>query len=478
MEHRNVDVAILGAGTAGLSARRAAKKAGATALMIDPGPFGTTCARVGCMPSKLLIAAADVAHNASEAAPFGIEIPHVKIDGPAVMKRVQAERDRFVGFVNDAIDTAKQEGELLVGRGRVTGPGKLQVDEHTEVTFKRLVIATGSSSFTPPPFRGLEQAMLSNEEVFELDDLPGSMLVVGLGVIGLELGQAFARLGVRVTLVGLGGTVGPLSDPAVKKEALDVFGRELDVHGDYTLHGIEPVAGGVQVRFQDSQGVERDEFFEKVLMAAGRSPNLRNLGLETMGVKADDWGQYAIGFETMQLGDHPVFVAGDVNSIRPLLHEAAHEGRVAGRNAALFPEIESPPRQVSMGVVFTAPQIGMVGQSYAELQSCAAVAGEVDYGKQGRARVHRKNAGRVRVYADKDSGVLLGAELFGPAVEHLTHLLAWVVQRGLTVHEVLELPFYHPVIEEGLRTALVDLRANLHQGERIKCQVSEMGPGA
>ncbi len=131
-----------------------------------------------------------------------------------------------------------------------------------------------------------------------------------------------------------------------------------------------------------------------------------------------------------------------------------------------------------MGVVFTSPQIGTVGQSYAALQSCSAVVGEVDYGNQGRARVHRKNAGRVRIYADKDSGVLLGAELFGPAVEHLTHLLAWVVQRGLNVHEVLELPFYHPVVEEGLRSALVDLRANLNQGDPIKCQVSEMGPGA
>lgn len=478
MEQRNVDVAILGAGTAGLSARRTAKKAGATALMIDPGPFGTTCARVGCMPSKLLIAAAEVAHNATEAAPFGIEIPEVKIDGPAVMKRVQAERDRFVGFVNDAIETAKEEGELLVGRGRVTGPGTLQVDEHTQVNFKRLVIATGSSSFTPPPFRGLEQVMLSNEEVFEMDDLPSSMLVVGLGVIGLELGQAFARLGVRVTLVGLGGTVGPLSDPAVKKEALEVFSRELDLHDDYTLHGIEPVEGGVQVRFRDSKGTERDELFEKVLMAAGRSPNLRNLGLDTIGIEADERGRYTIDPLSMQLGEHPVFVAGDVNGMRPLLHEAAHDGRVAGKNAARFPEVESPQRQVAMGVVFTAPQIGMVGQSYAELQSCAAVSGEVDYGSQGRARVHRKNAGRVRVYADKDSGVLLGAELFGPDVEHLTHLLAWVVQRGLTVHEVLELPFYHPVVEEGLRTALVDLRANLHQGEPIKCQVSEMGPGA
>jgi dihydrolipoamide dehydrogenase len=257
-----------------------------------------------------------------------------------------------------------------------------------------------------------------------------------------------------------------------------VLGRELDLHPEYTLQGIDAVPDGVRVRFTDSKGEARDEVFAKVLMAAGRTPNLRNLGLENLGIEPDERGRYSIDPLSTQLGDHPVFVAGDVNGMRPLLHEAAHEGRVAGKNAATFPDVAAPDRQVAMGVVFSDPQIGMVGKSWAELSPCEAVAGEVDYGRQGRARVHRKNAGRVRIYADKNSGVLLGAELFGPAVEHLTHLLAWVVQRGLNVHEVLELPFYHPVVEEGLRTALVDLRANLEQGEPIKCEVSEMGPGA
>ena len=474
MKQRKVDVAILGAGTAGLSARRAAKAAGASAVMIDPGPFGTTCARVGCMPSKLLIAAADVAHTARDADPFGVQVSDVKIDGPAVMRRVQSERDRFVGFVNEAIERAKAEDELIVGRAHVTGPGKLRVDDHTEVSFERLVVATGSHPFTPPPFRGIEHVMLTNESVFELDDLPKSLLVVGLGVIGLELGQAFARLGVRVTLVGIGGAIGPISDPVVLKEAAEVLGRELDLHPDYTLHGIDAVEGGVRVRFRDSKHVERDEVYEKVLMAAGRMPNLNNIGLENLGVSVED----RIDFQSMQLGDHPVFVAGDVNAVRPLLHEAAHEGRTAGRNAALYPEVESPDRLAGMGIVFTDPQIGIVGTSYADLASCAAVVGEVDYGRQGRARVHRKNAGRVRVYADKNSGQLLGAELFGPAVEHLSHLLAWVIQQELTVQDALKLPFYHPVIEEGLRTALVDLRTNLEQGEPIKCEVSAFGPGA
>ena len=190
-----VDVAIIGAGTGGLVARRTAKAAGASVLMIDPGPFGTTCARVGCMPSKLLIAAADAAHHARTAAQFGIEIPEVNVDGAAVMRRVQSERDRFVGFVEDAIEDARKLGELRQGRAKITGPGRLTVDGTEAVAFNRLVVAAGSSPFVPPPFRGLEHLLLTNEDVFELEELPASLLVIGLGVVGLELGQAFAPVG-------------------------------------------------------------------------------------------------------------------------------------------------------------------------------------------------------------------------------------------------------------------------------------------
>lgn len=474
----HVDVAILGAGTAGLGARRAAKAAGASVLMIDPGPFGTTCARVGCMPSKLLIAAADAAHHAREASCFGIHPEEVRIDGPAVLRRVQRERDRFVGFVDDVTEQARQEGELLEGRAKIVGPGRLTVDERTTVGFDRLVIATGSTPVIPPPFRGLEHLLLTNEEIFELEDLPGSLLVVGLGVIGLELGQAFHRLGVRTTLLGVGGRVGPLSDPEVTANARQVLGQELDLHPDYTLHEIEPVDGGVRVTFTDATDTRRTETFERILVAAGRRPNLRGLGLETLGIEPGADGRYSIDPDTLQLGEGAVFVAGDVNGLHPLLHEAADDGRIAGANAARFPEIRAATRRTPLAIVFSDPQIGIVGQRYADLGDCEAVAGEVDYGNQGRARVQGINAGKVRIYADRHSGRLLGAELFGPRVEHLSHLLAWAVQQGMTVDQALQMPFYHPVVEEGIRTALRDLSAAMRHGSPIKCPVSELGPGA
>lgn len=475
---RRVDVAILGAGTAGLSARRAAKAAGASVVMIDPGPFGTTCARVGCMPSKLLIAAADAAHHAREAPNFGVHTETVRVDGRAVLRRVQAERDRFVGFVEEVIEEARQMEELIVGRARITGPGELAVNDDMTVEFDRLVIATGSAPFVPRPFQGLDQLMLTNEEVFELEDLPESLLVVGLGVIGLELGQAFHRLGVRTTLLGVGGSIGPITDPEVAEEAKSVLISELDLHPDYELKSVEPTSDGVSIHFVDSTGRERRETFSRVLMAAGRRSSLGGLGLDTLGIEPRERGVYDIDPDTLQLGDAPIFVAGDVNNLHPLLHEAADDGKIAGANAARYPDVRAAQRRTPLAVVFSDPQIGIVGKGYSALGQCEAVAGEVNYGDQGRARVQGINQGKVRIYAEKHSGRLLGAELFGPRVEHLSHLLSWAVQQQLTVDQALEMPFYHPVVEEGIRTALRDLNANLLHGAPIKCAVSELGPGA
>jgi dihydrolipoamide dehydrogenase len=463
MTVHEVDVAIIGAGTAGLNARRAAEAAGAErVVLLDPGPHGTTCARVGCMPSKLLIAAAEAAHAVRHADRFGLNTS-LEVDGPRVLDRVQRERDRFVGFVMEGIDGLRRSGKLIEARARFTGPTTLAVEDGREVRARSVVIAAGSEVFVPPPYRGLpRELMLTNEDVFELEDLPESVLVVGIGVIGLELGQALARLGVRVTLVGLFGMVGPLTDPEVLASAREVFGRHLDAHFEHELHGVRVVEGGVEIDFTTADGERRVERFDKVLMGAGRVPAVRDLGLENTGVALDAKGMPAFDPETLQLEGAPIFLAGDVTGLRPLLHEASDEGRIAGRNAARFPEVEPGERRAALGVVFSEPQIATVGASHRELVDSGVDfrVGKVSYHNQGRARVMGVNEGLVRIYGAPD-GTLLGAEMLGPRVENTGHLLAWAVQSGMTVQQALEMPFYHPVVEEGIRTALRDLAAAL-----------------
>jgi dihydrolipoamide dehydrogenase len=442
MQH--VDVAVLGAGTAGLNARRAAEKLGATAVMVDPGPYGTTCARVGCMPSKLLIAAAEATHHARHAGFFGVDA-EPKVQGRRVMDRVRRERDRFVGFVNEDIEEHIRQGRLLPGRASFLDENTLDVGGK-RLAFKTAVIATGSTPFVPPPFR--DTSWITNDHVFDWEDLPESLFVVGSGVIGLELGQALARLGVRTTIVGRRGVIGPLSDPVVLGEAARVFSAELDLRPDYALHGAQADEGGVRVQFDD-----QDQVFEHVLMAAGRRPNLHNLGLgDTSSLPVDPL--------TQQLGDTNLFVAGDVTNFRPLLHEASDEGKSAGTNAARWPHVLPSPRRVPLGIVFTDPNIAVVGTPFSQLPE-GAVIGEVDYGRQGRARVMNQHRGVVRIYGDPVSRRILGSEMLGPRVEHTAHLLAWSIQQELTVDDALAMPFYHPVIEEGIRTALQDLARSM-----------------
>jgi len=164
---------------------------------------------------------------------------------------------------------------------------------------------------------------------------------------------------------------------------------------------------------------------------------------------------------TMQCGAAPVFLAGDVSDYRPVLHEAADEGHIAGANAARYPDVQPHARRAPLMIAFTDPTIAIVGSPYAELDAAAIEVGAIDYADQGRARVMGRNVGLVRIYARGACGTLLGAEMFGPRVEHTAHLLAWAVQSRMTVEQALALPFYHPVIEEGIRTALRDLCARV-----------------
>lgn len=464
MSERDVDVAVIGAGTAGLSALRAARKAGARGLLIDRGPLGTTCARVGCMPSKLLIAAAHAAHAIHEAPRFGIRVAPGHVDGPAVLERLRYERDRFVANVVDDCEALEQRGELLRGSARVTGPDSLLVDEHVRVHFKGLVVATGSAPVVPPMFAGLP-GLLTTDTVFELPDLPSSVLVIGSGAIGLELGQALHRLGVRVTVLGIKDTLGPLRDPAVKAVAKAALAGEFALHTEAVLEHIAAGGDGVVARFRGDDGAVNTQTWARVLVAAGRRGNLRGLGLEHAGVAFDDEGRPAqLESHTLQVGTSSVFIAGDAAGLRPLLHEAADEGRIAGANAARYPGGVAPQaRRTKLGIVFTDPGIAVVGGGAARISPETHATGEVDWCRQGRARVIGKNVGMTRIYATRLDGVLRGAEIAGPGAEHMAHLLAWAVQQGLSVEDALHMPFYHPVLEEGLRTALQGLKADLHK---------------
>ena len=461
MEVRRVDVAIVGAGTAGLTARRAAVDGGASVAIVESGPYGTTCARVGCMPSKLLIAAADARHEVAHADLFGIRVPDgVAVDGRAVMERVRRERDRFVGLVIEGVE-AIPAAQRIRGRARFLEPGVLAVDDHTRIEARAVVIAAGSRPTIPPSLLSVREHVLVNDDLFELRDLPRSLAVVGTGVIGLEIGQAMHRLGVRTVFFSHSQRLGPFTDPEVQRSAAAVFGGELALRLSAEI-AVRRDGEGFVIEWHDGAG-PHTERVDAVLAATGRHPDLDDLQLANAGVSCDATGRPAVDRHTTQCGDAAVFLAGDVSDDHPVLHEAADEGHIAGANAAAYPNVVAHPRRTPLMIAFTDPNMALVGTPWAELDPAEIKVGAVDYGDQGRARVMGRNAGVVRIYARGACGTLLGAEMFGPRVEHTAHLLSWAVQLKLTVEQALELPFYHPVVEEGIRTALRDLCAKVER---------------
>ncbi len=440
------DVAVIGAGTAGLAAERAARQNGASTLLIDPAFDGTTCATVGCMPSKLLIAAAKQARAVAGAERFGVRVGDVSIDGQAVMRRVQAERDRFARLTRDSIENVPSEIRV-VSRARFVNQNTLVLSDGRQVKARSIVIATGSAPAMPGAFADLGSDALTNETVFELEDLPATLAVVGAGAIGLELAQAFAHLGVKVSLFDRSERLANVRCPRVHQSLVDIISRDVELHMGVD---VSAKATGAGCRVSWSGQSSGEETFDKVLVAVGRPPQLDGLDLENAGLELDDGGVPRHDRSTMQCGDSPVFLAGDIAADLAVLHEASRDGAIAGRNAAAFPVVINSERSPAFAITFTDPAVATIGQP----EEDGAVSASADFSDQGRARVDGRNEGTVTLYAKAPDGILIGTDLVAPAGEHLAHLLAWAIKRGATASEILEMPFYHPTIEEGLKQAL------------------------
>ena len=470
MKQIQADVVVIGGGTAGMGAFRNARLHTDNVYLIESHVFGTTCARVGCMPSKLLIAAAEARHHALHTDPFGIHLDKnsIVVNGEEVMNRVKSERDRFVGFVVEDVE-AWPADKRIIGEAKFIDEHTIQIDDHTQIQADRIVIATGSRPVILPQWQALGDKVIINDDVFSWDTLPQSVAVFGPGVIGLELGQALSRLGVEVKIFGVGGMLGGISDPVVLAEAKAVFSEELDLHLDAQTEVKLNADGKVEVQWTENgeSGVYTADY---LLAAVGRRPNVDRLGLENLTIQLDARGVPVAHPFTMQTSIPHIFISGDASNQLPLLHEASDQGKIAGENAGTYPVIHKGLRRSPIGVVFTNPQIASIGLRYAQVvqryknMDCVAI-GEVSFRNQGRSRVMLVNKGHMRVYAEQGTGLFIGAEIVGPAAEHLAHLLAWAHQQKMTIPQMLDMPFYHPVIEEGLRTALRDVNAKLKLGE-------------
>ena len=448
-----VDTIIVGAGTAGLSALREVRRYTDDFLLVNDGHWGTTCAANGCMPSKALIEAANAFHRRHAMDSFGIRgTDTLHADIPAVLAHVRKLRDSFVAGPESVPSTLGDRA--ISGRARLLSPDCIAVNGDT-IKARAIILAPGSQPIVPGDWAEFGDRILTTDSLFEQTDLPRRIAVIGMGAIGVEIAQALARL--DITVAGFDaaeGLVG-IDDAQVLAAFQPLLAREMTLHLGAPAE-LEAQNGAIRVS-GSGDPFEADA----VLAAMGRRTNAGDLGLDMLGVPLDDDGLPELDPTTLRIADLPVFLAGDANASRALQHEAADEGHIAGRNAAPDAREQSHCRRTSLSIVFSSPQVARVGQPLSALQDRRIMSAGADFSRQGRARIKGQAEGVLRVHADLSGGKILGAEMCVPAAEHLAHLLALAIERELTVSEMLAMPFYHPVVEEGLRGVLRQLQKDL-----------------
>ena len=452
MGKRKVDVAIIGAGTAGLYAFRQVKKHTDSVVLINGGPYGTTCARTGCMPSKAFIQAAHDFHKRVSFENTGIiGAEHLSVDSARVLAYVRNLRD---GFVAGVLKNVEKVGEHnIAGYARFTGPDELEVNG-SFIKADKIIIATGSYPFFPSEWKTCHGSLLTTDDFFEMDKLPSSMAVLGGGIIGLELGQALCRLGVATVVIEMGEYIAGLSDPVVNKTAVEIFSDEFRL-----MCGHKADLVTCDGRLKINTGTDTI-VVDKALVALGRRPNIQNLSLENIGVELDSRGLPLLDEGTLRIKGTNIYMAGDANALRPVMHEAADDGRIAGYNASVNAD-KCFKRRENLAVTFSDPQISLAGKRYADLSPDSVAIGQSLTSENGRARIKGYDKGIIRVYADKKTGLLLGSEMAGPDSDFIGHVMAWLIQSQATVFDVLQMPFYHPTLMENLRSAMYDLASNI-----------------
>ena len=454
MEIRNVDVAIIGAGTAGMGAYRAALKHTDKVLMIEGGEYGTTCARVGCMPSKLLIAAADAAHYAGHTDLFGITVDKVHIDGKAVMKRIQAERDRFVGFVLESIE-GFDERHKIRGFAKFLDEHTLQIDEHTQVIAKRIVIATGSSPWRPGNIDFNHERVYDSDSILSLEHTPRTMIIYGAGVIGCEYASIFSGLGVKVDLIHPGDRLLNFLDDEIS-DALSYHLRDKGalIRHNEDFDSVEVNDKFVTLKMKSGKQVKADAF----LWAAGRSGNTEGLGLENTGLAANSRGQLDVDQSYRTAVDH-IYAIGDVIGWPALASAAYDQGRAAAADITDMEDFRFVS-EVPTGI-YTIPEISSVGRNERELTEAKVPyeVGQAFFKNIARAQITHEGVGMLKILFHRETLELLGVHCFGDQAAEIVHIGQAIMNQegeGNTLKYFVNTTFNYPTMAEAYRIAALN----------------------
>ena len=448
MPHETYDVVVIGAGTAGLAAAKAADTAGARVALVDHGPLGTLCARKGCMPSKALLHSAEMLALTRRLKAVGVELPGpARLDWPAVRERTRALSADFVATI-----VRRTEGSdrftLVRGDAAFLDRDRLGLDGGERTLGARgFVIATGSKPVVPP-IPGLDGVpYLVSDDVFSLDEIPASVAVLGGGAVGIEMGQFLARAGAKVDLIEALGSLTGLGDGPLLEALSRALGREMTVRLRTKATAVRQDEDGAVVTLE-RDGTRSELRVARVLVAVGRRPALEGLGLDRAGVRVEHG--VPVHDEYLRTTNPAVFVAGDAAGPPALLHTGSIQGRAAGHNAARLDDLQERPIDPRLAIVFSDPAVATVGLD----PEAAARAGHRPrvarrpWHDQGKARVIDQTDGVAQLVVDASTRKILGCQIVGPSADVLIHLVSYAIQLDASVDTLTELHHYHPTLAE------------------------------
>lgn len=460
---RRYDLAVLGAGSAGLVAAIGAARLGARVVLVERERTGGDCLWTGCVPSKSLLATADLAHRMRAAGEVGLAPAQPEIDLARIMARIhQVQADIAV---HDAPERLRSEGvEVVHGEGRFEAPGRLLAGTRL-VRYRRALVATGSRPVLPP-VPGLEgmdplTPALTTDTVWELDALPQRLAVLGGGATGCELAQAFARLGSTVTLVEMSDRLLSVEEP----EAGALIAQRLRADGVEVCSGTRAEhLDGRTLTLTDGRRVP----FDRILVATGRVPRSEGLGLEAIGARTAEDGAIEVD-ATLRTTARGVFAAGDVTGALPFTHVAGHHAAIVVPNALFHARRRFDPAAVPW-VTFTAPEVARVGLTEAQARARHGTAVRVarhDYAQVDRAVTAASTEGFAKLIVGR-RGRLLGATVAAPAAGEAIAGLASVMADGGRVGRIASAVHPYPTFGEGPARAAQEHMSAVYLGERTR----------
>lgn len=452
------DVIIIGGGSAGYAAARTAREARDRVAIIDSSAeLGGLCILRGCMPSKTLIYSTEVLHLAQRGALFGLDIPSAKVDMGALHQRKLRMIDDFKSYRQEQLESDRFT--LFRERARFTSGDTIRLEPSgRELTAAAFIVATGSV-VNFPPIPGLDHPEVwTSDDVLDLDYLPESVIVLGGGVVACELAQFLNRAGSSVTQIQRSPHILSEEPPEAAQVIMQAFRDEgLKLCTGTHLTRVEKTAGGFSVQF-DHEGKPATVTARHVVNALGRRAAIDQLDLAAAGVRLEAGRQIAVNAD-QQTSNPKVYAAGDVCGPFEIVHIAILQGETAARHATGRPA-EPVNLDTRTSVVFTDPQVASAGIPVREAKERGIDLIEADYpfDDHGKSILMEARAGYVKVWADRQSGRIVGAQCVGKDAGELIHAMAVAITMQATAGDLLKVHWYHPTLSEIWSYPLEDIQ--------------------